>query len=184
MRPTNINNWVADDWLTASYQYLVGRPLNHRRHNSLFSSLDHYGFFQNNFLETPDGYTVEVAVPGMCKKDLHLEVDKNMLLVRGRKEQKEKSGWFSKTAGYRSTEICKTFELPEDADADGIRAKCKEGLLKVSIPKIKTSRKYKNIPVKTAYEPAERNWWRKLTQPFKALWNKGRNSMKQLAAGF
>lgn len=184
MKPTLLNDRFSERWSTAAIDHLVDRPLDGLLTDSLFSSLNNLSILDNNFLQTHDGYKLEVSVPGMCRKDLHLEVNSNVLTVQGRKQQKEESGWFKKPTEYRNIEIYKTFILPEDADADGIRAKCKDGLLKISIPKVKIETNYKSISVKAAAETKEMNWWQKLTKTLKALWNKGSSKMKQLQPGF
>lgn len=183
MNPTIINNKFTANWLTPSDHFLVDRPVANMLHGSLFSSLDNFGFLNNNFQETPDGYKVEVAVPGMCKKDLHLTVDNHLLIVQVQQEQKEKAGWFKKAPTYRSTQLYKTLVLPEDADVNGIRAECKNGLLTISIPKINQANKRKLIPVSVEAEPKE-DWWEKLTRPLTLLWDKVSGKSKNLAHGF
>jgi len=39
-----------------------------------------------NIIEKDNEYIVEVATPGMCKTDFEIEVEKNLLKIRGEKE--------------------------------------------------------------------------------------------------
>ena len=177
MKPSILNKKLFNLWVNEANDYLVDRPLTGMLTNSLLSS------YNSNFRETPDGYKLEVAVPGMSKKDLKLEVNNYILTIRGHKQQKNKWGWFNKAVEFRSTELYKTYVMPEDADTDDIQTKCKDGILKVSIPKITKKNKRKLIPVTIDGHP-EADWWEKLAQPIKSLWDKVSGKTKRLVPGF
>ncbi|MFD3002818.1 Hsp20/alpha crystallin family protein [Pontibacter toksunensis] len=145
---------VSGKWVLApSDSLLIDKPF-----SSLFTSFD------NSMLETADGYKLKIAVKGMKKKHLKLEVADGVLTVHGQKQQKDVFGWARKTAEFRSTQIYRTVTLPEDADIDGIKAKCREGLLEISIPKIKKRSTYSGIPVE---DTGKMSWWQKISKPFK-----------------
>lgn len=189
MKPMVFNNKIMAPWFTTAFDYLVDRPLTDVLAKSLSSSPDNFLFFQNsllfqnNFRETPDGYELEVAVPGLNKKDLRLDVADQVLIVQARKQQHNTYGWFTKTNYYQSTQIFEEFVLPDDADATGIRAKCRDGLLKIRIPKLKYENTRKAIPVSGTAE-TKMNWWQKLTNRFKTWWGKVNNKMRRVLSGF
>lgn len=91
-----------------------------------------------NIKENEDGYEVEMAAPGMNKKDFKVELDNDTLMIsyekEERKEDKNDEGKYTKREfNYQS--FRRSFTLPNTVEADKIEATYKEGLLKLSIPK-------------------------------------------------
>ena len=89
-----------------------------------------------NIKENKDEFAIEVAAPGLEKKDFEVDVHNNVLSISCHKEQKDEQNdekvmrrEFSYTAFKRS------FSLPDGADSDKIKASYKEGILRVNIPK-------------------------------------------------
>jgi len=82
---------------------------------------------------------VEVAAPGMNKKDFKIQLDGNLLTLSS--EKTEQSEEDSKDEKYSRREFSyqsfqRTFTLPKDVvDADKIQAKYENGLLHLEIPK-------------------------------------------------
>jgi HSP20 family protein len=94
-----------------------------------------------NIVEHDDEYVIEVAAPGLEKKDFKIDLENNVLTISSEKEDKteEKSGKDIRKE-FRYSSFCRTFTLPETIDNDKIRAKHKDGILSVSIPKKETAR--------------------------------------------
>jgi len=91
-----------------------------------------------NIKETADNYEVEVAAPGMTKKDFRVELDGNMLTISSerthQKEDRDGERYFQREFSYESFQ--RTFNLQKDVvDIDKIQAKYEDGLLKLFIPK-------------------------------------------------
>jgi HSP20 family protein len=91
-----------------------------------------------NIKETADNFEVEVAAPGMSKKDFKIELDGNMLTISSEKsderEEKEGEKYTRKEFSYQS--FYRTFNLPKEVvDAEKIEAKYENGLLHLLIPK-------------------------------------------------
>ena len=89
-----------------------------------------------NVVETKDNYKLEVAVPGMSKENMKINVDGNMLTVSGKNETKnseEKENYTRKEFSFSS--FFRTFTLPDTVDADKISADYVNGILNVVIPK-------------------------------------------------
>jgi HSP20 family protein len=90
-----------------------------------------------NIKETGDAYEVEVAAPGMSKKDFRVELNGNTLSISSEKASNEDSGehtYFRREFSYQSFQ--RTFELQKDVvDVDNIQAKYENGLLHLLIPK-------------------------------------------------
>ena len=91
-----------------------------------------------NIKETADNFEVEVAAPGMSKKDFKIELDGNALTISSektnRQEDKEDEKYTRKEFSYQS--FYRTFTLPKEVvDVDKIEAKYDNGLLHLLIPK-------------------------------------------------
>ena len=91
-----------------------------------------------NIKETADNYEVEVAAPGMTKKDFKVELDGNSLTISSekthQKEENEGARYARREFSYQSFQ--RTFTLQKDVvDIEKIQAKYENGLLHLLIPK-------------------------------------------------
>jgi HSP20 family protein len=92
-----------------------------------------------NISETNESFEVEVAAPGMSKKDFKVELDKNVLTIATEKKESsedkdKKNGYFKKEFSYRS--FHRSFELPENSvESDKINATYQDGVLRIHLPK-------------------------------------------------
>lgn len=91
-----------------------------------------------NISETPQEYKLELAAPGLERKDFNVEVDKHVLSISAQKEEerKEKDGEYSRRE-YSFNSFSRSFTLPENIREGNIDARYENGVLKVSIPKVK-----------------------------------------------
>lgn len=91
-------------------------------------------------------YEVKVEVAGVAPDDVKLSVHDGMLVVSGeKKEQKEDKKTHVSEWRYGSFE--RAVNIPDDADADAISAKCKDGVLTVTMPRTKGKCAGKAIPI-------------------------------------
>jgi HSP20 family protein len=91
-----------------------------------------------NIKETGGHYQVEVAAPGMNKKDFKVELDGNTLTIisekANQKEMEEDEKYSLKEFSYQSFQ--RSFTLQKDVvDIDKIEARYENGLLQLLIPK-------------------------------------------------
>lgn len=90
-----------------------------------------------NIRETADNYEVEVAAPGMEKKDFSIRLDGSLLTISSVKEQQQENkqeNYTRKEFSYQSFQ--RSFELPKNVvDEDNINARYENGLLRLTIPK-------------------------------------------------
>jgi len=81
-------------------------------------------------------FKVELAVPGYSKENLKVEVSEGILTVsseqRSEKEN-EQDGWKRREFSYNS--FSRSFQLPENADPDSVKAHFTDGVLNLSINK-------------------------------------------------
>ena len=86
--------------------------------------------------EDADNYYVDAELPGMSKEDISLELENNVLSIKGerrfeRKDEGENYHFVERSYGsfYRS------FALPKNVDGGRISAEYKDGVLHVALPK-------------------------------------------------
>jgi HSP20 family protein len=96
--------------------------------HDFFNSLD------ANIWDEENWYRMEVAVPGMTRKDITIQVDGPVLRISAQK-QKKINLWHAEE--FSSTHFQRSFVLPVDADTSNITAKCRNGLLTIRVSKIK-----------------------------------------------
>lgn len=98
------------------------------------------GFFKPLLDITSDDnhYTIKVELPGVEQKDIELELEDDILRIKGEKKQEveEKSkGFYKMERSYGSFQ--RILNLPEDADKESINSSYGDGILKVQIAKTK-----------------------------------------------
>ncbi len=96
--------------------------------------------------ETKDSYKIEAELPGIPKKDIDISVSGNLLTIKGEKQQEKED---KDKNYYRKERISGIFQrqlvLPQDVQADKIKANYKDGLLEITIPKVEEKKSKKII---------------------------------------
>jgi HSP20 family protein len=87
-------------------------------------------------VETPEGYVVKAAVPGVAKDKIEVKVeDRDVTIGVEYREELEANGkalWRERRFGKASRAI----RLPESVDANAAQAKHVDGVLQLTLPKI------------------------------------------------
>jgi HSP20 family protein len=81
-------------------------------------------------------YEINLDVPGLAESDLSLEVKDNVLTIKGEKEERSEDRdkhYYRVERSYGSFQ--RTLSLPDDANADEIKANLDKGVLKLEIPR-------------------------------------------------
>ena len=100
-------------------------------------------------VETDGSYEIHVALPGLEKKDINLDINEGVITISGeRKFENEEKGKNFYSVETRYGTFSRSFNIPELVDAEKIEASYKNGILKVDLPKdekkaLKTSIKVK-----------------------------------------
>ena len=89
-----------------------------------------------NIIENDKDFKIELAAPGLEKKDFKVEVQDGVLSISAEKEQekKEESKNF-KRREFTYNSFARSFSLPENCLSDKIEAKYESGILHLSLPK-------------------------------------------------
>jgi HSP20 family protein len=84
--------------------------------------------------ETPEGYTLELEMPGVSKEGLEISVENNELTIVGRKNVTTPEGTLihreSRPHSYR-----RSFEIDPSIDSAKISARISQGIITLALPK-------------------------------------------------
>lgn len=101
-----------------------------------------------NVKELTGEYQLELAAPGLNRKDFKLEITNHTLCISAEKEETKSSEDDYVRREYAYNSFLREFPLPENVNADKIDAHYENGILRITIPKLKKS------PVEKAKEIA------------------------------
>ena len=93
-----------------------------------------------NIRENDNEYVVELAAPGMTKKDFNIELENDILTITSEKKEEvedkdEDDNFYRKEFSYQSFQ--RSFRFPQDmVNAEKINANYKEGILRLTLPKL------------------------------------------------
>jgi len=94
---------------------------------------------RTNVVDNDDEYQIEVAIPGLIKDDLSIGVKDKVLTIEHERDEEET---------FRFTNsFTKEYSLPDDVSVKGITAKVENGVLLVTLPKIKKKNNERTIEV-------------------------------------
>ena len=86
----------------------------------------------NYYNENEKEYYLTMDVPGMSKDDVEVTFDNNRLKISGQRKS-------NKYDSYEYGKMERTFIVPSNVETDKISAKIDNGVLKVMLPKAKSS---------------------------------------------
>ncbi len=102
-----------------------------------------------NTRETENDYHIEVELPGVKKENVDIQVDGNVLTISGeRKVRQEVKEEDYHRIESRYGKFSRSFTLPEKVDIANIQAEFENGILEVTIPKLKVDTSSKKIEIK------------------------------------
>ncbi|WP_129645759.1 Hsp20/alpha crystallin family protein [Peristeroidobacter agariperforans] len=86
--------------------------------------------------ETDTDYFIKAELPEVKKDDIKVSFEQGLLTISGerRQEKQQKNENELRVESFYGS-FSRSFSLPDNVDAKGIQAECKDGVLKVRIPK-------------------------------------------------
>ena len=93
-------------------------------------------------IDRDEEIVVRAEIPGIEKDDLDISVSDNLLTIKGetKHEEKEEKGEYYRCEISRGT-FSRTVALPSDVDSEGGKAKFKDGVLELTLPKIEKTKR-------------------------------------------
>ena len=100
--------------------------------------------------ETKDSFVVKAELPGMKQEDIQITIVENTLTLKGerRQENEVRNGGYTRIEGAYGT-FQRALALPLVVDPDKVKAKYKDGVLEIELPK-KEEAKPKEIKVRVS----------------------------------
>jgi HSP20 family protein len=102
--------------------------------------------------EDPTNFYIIAELPGLTESDVSVTLEEDLLTISGKKERKEEKQdahfhCIERTFG----EFTRTLKIPANVRSNAIQASFKNGLLELTLPKIKTATsETRTIPLNTA----------------------------------
>lgn len=95
-------------------------------------------------IERDDEVIVKAELPGVDKKDIDVSVTNNTVTIKGKTshEEKEEKGDFYRCEISRGS-YSRTLSLPAEVQEDKAKAKIKDGILELTLPKRSKSKRQK-----------------------------------------
>ncbi|MDK2917511.1 MAG: hypothetical protein PWQ37_244 [Candidatus Petromonas sp.] len=95
------------------------------------------GLMRTDIKETDKEYIIESEMPGFTKDQIDISINDGYITIKAKREDQlneEREGYIRKERSYG--EVKRSFKL-QNVKEDEIKAQYKNGLLKVTLPKIK-----------------------------------------------
>lgn len=128
---------VMFDEMDRMFNRFFGRPFGLMRWPKMFwpEELD-AGFPSVDIYEEDNRVTVKAEMPGVKKQDLSVNVTEDAITISGEKKKEEKveeKGYYRFERSYGS--FRRTLPLPAGVQSDKAKAKFKDGVLEITVPK-------------------------------------------------
>ncbi len=89
-----------------------------------------------NVKETEKDFEIDMAAPGLTKKDFEISVDHGVLTISSeKKEEKEEMDKTYTRKEYSYSSFSRSFTLPENVNEEDVKAYYEDGVLKLHIAK-------------------------------------------------
>ena len=90
-----------------------------------------------NVREDDKNYVLELAVPGIDKKDLKIDINDDVITISSEtKNESEENTDGYKRKEFNYSSFYRSFYIPENVNRDSIGANYKDGILSVHLPKM------------------------------------------------
>ena len=126
--------------------------VNWTTNNDIFDVFNHFDYYFDNLIsssyrykepyvsisEDEKMYILSIDMPGIEKKDIELIVDDGTINIKAKRKQGKDQPLYSGNKEYFYT---RSFYIPDNVQSDKIKAKSKNGVLSIEIPKLKQLKK-------------------------------------------
>jgi len=108
--------------------------------NHFFETSNNWNYQQvkplSNIFENKDNFKIELAIPGVKKENIKINLDKNVLSISSEIENEnvEENNLFQRRE-FNYSNFERSFTLPKSADLENIQANFRDGMLEITITK-------------------------------------------------
>lgn len=102
------------------------------------------------------GYHITVDMPGFKASDISVNIEKDHLVVRGKRESHEEhtekdapanSKWYQRIERFQGNEVARSFLLSEDVDSENIKAELQDGVLSIVVGRVSNEKPQRTVEV-------------------------------------
>jgi HSP20 family protein len=90
---------------------------------------------RTDIFEMDDGLVILADMPGVSPESVDVTLERRVLTIRGRTEDSPPQGFSPVYREYQPGDYERAFTLSEDFEAERIEASCKNGVLRLLLPK-------------------------------------------------
>jgi HSP20 family protein len=90
-----------------------------------------------DIVETGDALVLVSDMPGVDQAGVDVVIEKNILTIRGKIEDQIPTGFKLSYDEYGIGDYERTFTIPNEIDRDAVQATMKDGVLRLTLPKVK-----------------------------------------------
>ena len=105
--------------------------------------IDYERAFRLDVVDHDEELVVRAELPGVEKEDVNVEITGDRLVIEAEREfeeEDERKDFYRHELGYGK--LMRTVSLPVEVDPEKIHAELKEGILTVTLPKIRVAEKH------------------------------------------
>jgi HSP20 family protein len=96
-----------------------------------------------NIIRYDDYYEVQLAVPGITKEDVKVEIDEHGLTISCEKPTGDDKKYLKQEFDYSN--FIRKFRIPSDVDRDQVQATYKDGILVLRLNKVEKNKRTVNV---------------------------------------
>lgn len=119
-----------------SFGNIINEILNSPLNEVVTDKPKKYSYPPANVIKEENKYLLSIALPGVNKKDVTINIEKNKLTIKSEIED-ENTDINYRLREFNYAKFERVFTLSDDADIDNISAKFEKGILTISIPTLK-----------------------------------------------
>lgn len=116
-----------------SHQHPLKKHLHNKMRSHMHSSMS---MAPVNVEELDDKYELHVFAAGYSKSDFDLQIKNDTLIISAKGKEQSKSETRNLRREFLADGFERQFILKEDVDKDALDAKYKDGILKITLPKL------------------------------------------------
>lgn len=90
-----------------------------------------------DIVESGDALVLVSDMPGVDQTGVDVVIEKNILTIRGKVSDQVPAGFKLSYEEYGIGDYERTFTIPNEIDRDAVQATMKDGVLKLTLPKVK-----------------------------------------------
>ena len=126
------------------FNHLWHNPFHHEKEDRVSFPASFNDIPKMDVIDRDKEIIVKAELPGIAKEDIEVSISNNRLLIKAqtRHEEKQETGDYVKQE-IRCSEMYRSVQLPGEVDDGKVKTSFENGLLKLTLPKHKSSHRRK-----------------------------------------